>query len=62
MEFLLASGEDRRRRGEKMKKRTRRNQAPAFRAKVALAAIKGEKTLVELARQFDVRPNQITAG
>ena len=42
-----------------MTKRTRRNHTPAFKAKVALAAIKGEKTLAELAQQFDV-PNQIT--
>jgi transposase len=39
-----------------MTKRTRRNHAPAFKAKVALAAIKGEKTLAELAQQFDVHP------
>jgi transposase len=43
-----------------MTKRTRRNHTPAFKAKVALAAIKGERTLAELAQQFDVPPNQIT--
>ena len=43
-----------------MARRPRRNHSPAFKAKVALAAIKGEKTLAELAQQFDVHPNQIT--
>ncbi len=43
-----------------MSKRPRRNHTSAFKAKVALAAIKGEKTLAELAQQFDVHPNQIT--
>ena len=43
-----------------MSKRPRRNHSPAFKAKVALAAVKGEKTLTELAQQFDVHPNQIT--
>jgi transposase-like protein len=43
-----------------MTKRTRRNRSPAFKAKVALAAVKDEKTLAELAQQFDVHPNQIT--
>ena len=43
-----------------MTKRARRNHTPTFKAKVALAAIKGEKTLAELAQQFDVHPNQIT--
>jgi transposase len=43
-----------------MSKRPRRNYTPAFKAKVALAAIKGEKTLADLAQQFDVHPNQIT--
>lgn len=44
-----------------MTKRSRRTHAPAFKAKVALAAIKGEKTLAERAQQFDVHPNQITS-
>jgi transposase len=43
-----------------MSRRPRRNHTPAFKAKVALAAIKGDRTLVELAEQFDVHPNQIT--
>ena len=43
-----------------MSKRPRRNHSPAFKAKVALAAVKGERTLAELAQQFDVHPNQIT--
>lgn len=43
-----------------MTKRARRNHTPGFKAKVALAAIKGEKTLAELAQFFDVHPNQIT--
>ena len=47
-------------RGETMTRRPRRNHSPAFKAKVALAAIKGERTLAELAQQFDVHPNQIT--
>ena len=41
-------------------KRPRRNHAAAFQAKVALAAIRGDKMPPELAEQFDVHPNQIT--
>ena len=44
-----------------MSRRPRRNHAPAFKAKLALAAIKGDRTLAELAEQFDVHPNQITS-
>jgi transposase len=43
-----------------MKKRARRNHSPAFKAKVALAAIKGDRTLAQLSDQFDVHVNQIT--
>ena len=43
-----------------MSRRPRRNHSPAFKAKVALAAVKGEKTLAELAQLYDVHPNQIT--
>src|SRR5215813_12637379 len=44
-----------------MKRRPRRNHTPAFKAKVALAAIKGDRTVAQLAEQFDVHANQITA-
>jgi transposase len=43
-----------------MKKRPRRNHTPAFKAKVALAAIKGDRTIAQLADQFDVHASQIT--
>jgi transposase-like protein len=43
-----------------MSRRPRRNHTPAFKAKVALAAIKSDRTLAQLAEQFDVHPNQIT--
>lgn len=42
-----------------MTKRPRRNHSADFKAKVALAAIRGEKTLIELSQKFDVHPNQI---
>ena len=51
-----------------MSRRPRRNHSPALsaarslrsKAKVALAAVKGEKTLAELAQLYDVHANQIT--
>ena len=44
-----------------MSRRARRNHTPAFKAKVALAAVKGDRTLAQLAEDFDVHPNQITS-
>lgn len=43
-----------------MTERTRRTHSAAFKAKVVLVAVKGDRTLAELAQQFDVHPNQIT--
>jgi transposase len=42
-----------------MKRRARRNHTPAFKAKVALAAVKNDRTIAQLAEQFDVHPNQV---
>ena len=43
-----------------MSRRPRRNHSPAFKAKVAIAAIKGERTIAQISEQFDVHPNQVT--
>ena len=43
-----------------MSRRPRRNHSAAFKAKVAIAAIKGERTVAQIAEQFDVHPNQVT--
>ena len=42
-----------------MSRRPRRNHSPSFKAKVAIAALKGDKTLAELSKQFDLHQNQI---
>jgi transposase len=60
VDFLSEGGHVGRMTGDDMSKRPRRNHSPAFKARVALEAIKGEKTLAELAQQFDVHANQIS--
>jgi transposase len=44
-----------------MSKRPRRNHTPGLKAKVALAAIKGDRTIAQACEQFDVHPNQVTS-
>jgi transposase len=43
-----------------MARRKRRNHSARFKAEVALAAVKGDRTIAELAQQYDIHPNQIT--
>jgi transposase len=45
-----------------MNGRPRRNHTPAFKAKVALAAVKGERTIAQLAEHFDARPIRLRPG
>src|SRR5660398_265053 len=47
-------------RSKNMTKRTRRNHSGGFKAKVALAALRGDKTLTEIAQHYEVHPNQVT--
>jgi transposase-like protein len=44
----------------KSMKKPRRNHSPAFKARVALEAIRGEKTIAQIAAHHEVHPNQVT--
>src|ERR1700742_5007461 len=51
----MATGEQR------SMKKPRRNHSPAFKARVALEAIRGEKTIAEIAAHHEVHATQVTA-
>ena len=57
--LLLLEAQDTREKERSMARRSRRTHSAAFKAKVALAAVAGDKTLGELAQQFEVHPTQI---
>jgi transposase len=44
---------------EQEMKQSRKKHSPAFKAKVALEALKGEETTVEIAHRFEVHPSQV---
>jgi transposase-like protein len=44
----------------KSSRRPRRNHSPAFKARVALAALRGDKTMAELSQEYEVHASQIT--
>ena len=58
--LLLRTGRWPEKAEHEVSRRSRRNHTPTFKARVALAGVRGDKTLAELAKQFDVHPNQIT--
>lgn len=45
---------------ESMSRRLRRTHLAAFKARVALEAVKGDKTVAEIAQKRDTHPNQVT--
>jgi transposase len=57
---LHAAGEEPSEEEQTLARRSRRNHSPAFKAKGAIAAVKGDQTIAELAKRFDVHPNLIT--
>jgi transposase-like protein len=56
---LPAAGRRNPREEQVIVQRSRRNHKAAFKAKVAIAAIKGDQTVAELAKRFDVHPNSM---
>lgn len=60
-EFFIGSFTNKKKRKGVGEENKRRNHAANYKARVALAALREEKALVELAEQYDLHPNQIQA-
>lgn len=59
MILMVGSGENREPKNNKMKAKRKRHE-PEFKARVALEALKGEKTIQQIAKEYEIHPVQVS--